>query len=91
MLGISKRGDTYLRTLLVHGARALVCCGKTPSAWQSQLLERRHKNVAIVAQAAKTARIIWAVTAKGQAYQGGYQSRRPEQKRLEPESAMTQS
>lgn len=92
LLGISKRGDSYLRTLLVHGARALVCCGKTPSAWQSALLERsRHKNVAIVAQAAKTARIIWAVTAKGQAYQGGYQSSRPGQKRAEQEGAMAQS
>ena len=70
LLGISKRGDSYLRTLLVHGARALVCCGKAPSAWQSELSQRRHKNVVIVAQAAKTARIIWAVTAKGQATRG---------------------
>ena len=71
--------------------RSLVCCGKTPSAWQSQLLERRHKNVVIVAQAAKTARIIWAVTAKGQAYQGGHQSSRPQPQQMGLESAMAQS
>lgn len=91
LLGISKRGDSYLRTLLVHGARSLVCCGKAPSAWQSELLERRHKNVVIVAQAAKTARIIWAVTAKAQAYQGGHQSSRPEPQQMGRESAMAQS
>lgn len=91
LLGISKRGDSYLRTLLVHGARSLVCCGKAPSAWQSQLLERRHKNVVIVAQAAKTARIIWAVTAKAQAYEGGHQSSRPQRQQIGRDSAMAQS
>jgi len=91
LLGISKRGDSYLRTLLVHGARALVCCGKAPSAWQSELSQRRHKNVVIVAQAAKTARIIWAVTAKGQAYEEGHQSSRPGQgKKQGQEQAMAQ-
>lgn len=89
LLGISKRGDSYLRALLVHGARAHVCCGKEPSAWQSELQKRRHKNVAIVAQAAKTARIIWAVTAKEQAYLGGYRSSRPAHSR--PQQPMVQA
>ena len=76
--GISKRGDKYLRTLLVHGARAVVTCVKTPGPWLERLKLRRPTNVAVVAQAAKTARAIWAVTAKGQDYQRGYQSVRPQ-------------
>lgn len=65
MLGISKRGDTYLRTLLVHGARAAVrtAPGKTDplSRWINALRARRHGNVVTVALAAKTARMAWAL------------------------------
>lgn len=62
--GISKRGDGYLRRLLVHGARAAIRwqrSGAVPSAWLDGLLIRRPKNVALVAMANKTARIAWAV------------------------------
>lgn len=77
LLGISKRGDTYLRTLLIHGARSVLTHAKQPGAWLEQIKTRRPTNVVIVAQAAKMARAIWAVTAKQQDYQRGYQSTRP--------------
>lgn len=70
--GISKRGDTYLRTLLVHGARSVVLHAKEPGAWAEQLLRRRPKNVVIVAMANKLARTIWAVLAHDQQYRKGY-------------------
>ena len=75
--GISKRGDTYLRTLLIHGARSVLAHVKEPSPWLAQIQARRPANVVIVAQAAKMARTIWAVTAKEQSYQRGFQSVRP--------------
>ena len=75
--GISKRGDTYLRTLLIHGARSVLSHAKEPSPWLAQIQARRPANVVIVAQAAKMARTIWAVTAKEQSYQRGFQSVRP--------------
>lgn len=78
LLGISKRGDTYLRTLLIHGARAVLLHVKEPGPWLEQLKTRRPANVVIVAQAAKMARTIWAVVAKQQDYQRGYRSLRPE-------------
>ena len=72
LLGISKRGDSYLRTLLIHGARSVqrVSVNKTDpsSRWLNALSHRRHKNVAAVALANKTARMAWAVLSKGQAY-----------------------
>ena len=63
LLGISKRGDTYLRTLLIHGARAVIrfAENKPVSSWLNKLLERRNKNVAAVALANKNARIVWAL------------------------------
>ena len=71
--GISKRGDTYLRTLLIHGARSVirVTAGKTnqTSCWLIHLLERRHKNVAAVALANKNARIVWALLTHQREYQ----------------------
>jgi len=76
-LGLVKRGDSYLRTLLIHGARAVLTHSKEPGTWLENLKSRRPTNVAIVAQAAKTARTIWALTAKEQDYQRGYQSVRP--------------
>lgn len=66
-LGISKRGDTYLRTLLIAGARAVIArSGK--SGWIERLLQRRHYNVVVVALANKMARTAWAVLAKGIAF-----------------------
>jgi len=70
---ITKQGDRYLRTLLVHGARAYlrVVDKKTDqkAAWAQRLKERRHVNVAAVALAAKHARIAWVMLAKGTEYQ----------------------
>jgi transposase len=77
LLGISKRGDSYLRTLLIHGARSVLTHSKQPGPWLEQIKERRPANVVIVAQAAKMARTIWAVATKEQDYQSGYQSVRP--------------
>ncbi len=72
LLGISKRGDAYLRTLLVHGARTVLQHAKTRedelSRWVIQLSERKHANVAIVALANKTARMAWALTHAGVDY-----------------------
>jgi len=69
---ITRRGDRYLRTLLVHGARAYlrVVDKKTDakSDWAKRLKERRHVNVAAVALAAKHARIAWAILAHGTHY-----------------------
>jgi len=70
--GISKQGDTYVRTLLIHGARAALnaAANKTDprSRWVTALAERRNKNIATVALANKNARIAWAILAKGEAY-----------------------
>ncbi|MFT5392095.1 MAG: transposase [Gammaproteobacteria bacterium] len=77
LLGISKRGDAYLRTLLIHGARSVVRVteGKTDGihGWLAQLVGRRHKDVAAVALANKNARTVWALLRKGEDYQSGYQ------------------
>lgn len=70
--GITKRGNVYLRTLLIHGARAALpglSRGETPlGAWLRGLLERAHPNVVVVALAAKLARIAWAVLRSGANY-----------------------
>ncbi len=79
LLGISKRGDVYLRTLLIHGARAVVrgAQHKTdPEAWLGRLLGRRPRNVATVALAHKNARTVWALLARGQDYRADYRSAR---------------
>ena len=71
LLGISKRGDTYLRTLLIHGARAVVRFAENkaePESWLRKLMARRNKNVAAVALANKNARIIWALLAKDRTF-----------------------
>jgi transposase len=75
LLGISKRGDKYLRTLLIHGARAVLTHSKSPPEWLSELVKRRPKNVAVVAMANKMARTIWALMAYERAYKSGYVSR----------------
>jgi transposase len=65
ILGISKRGDAYLRQLLVHGARSAVRAanGKDDglSHWIQRLLAHKHNNVVTVALANKTARMAWAL------------------------------
>ena len=66
-LGISKRGDAYLRTLLMHAARAVITRGQH-SAWLAALLKRRPFNVAVAALAHQLARTIWAVLARGRSY-----------------------
>ena len=74
--GISKRGDTYLRTLLIHGARSVirVATGKTTPVhcWAVNLVERRNKNVAAVALANKNARIVWALMTQNREYQSDF-------------------
>lgn len=77
LLGISKRGDTYLRTLLIHGARTVMFKAKDKGAWSEALLQRRPTNVAIVAMANKMARTAWAILAHGREYQKGYVSQVP--------------
>ena len=76
LLGISKRGDTYLRTLMIHGARSAVrvAVNKSTSTdhWSTGMLERRHMNVASVARANKNARIVWALLAHGRDYDADY-------------------
>jgi transposase len=72
-MGISKRGNRYIRTLLIHGARAVLknCTGKSDqlSAWLQALVARRGFNKAAVALANKNARILWAMARKGEDYQ----------------------
>ena len=72
LLGISKRGNAYLRTLLIHGARTALpglAKSETPlGRWLKGLLERVHRNVAIVALANKLSRIAWAVLAHDRQY-----------------------
>jgi transposase len=72
LLGISKRGNTYLRRLFVHGARSAVLHlnreQHPPGEWINKLESRAHRNVAVVALANKLARISWTVLAKGEAY-----------------------
>jgi transposase len=74
---ISKRGDPYLRTLLIHGARSVMCHAKVATRWQTQIQARRPANVAAVALANKMARTAWAILAHGQAYQKDYVSVKP--------------
>jgi transposase len=67
LLGISKRGDSYLRMLLIHGARAVLRVAERKAnhagSWLAKLMARRHHNVAAVALANKNIRIIWALLA----------------------------
>ncbi len=76
LLGISKRGDAYLRTLLIHGARSVIRHAKHKddrlSQWVMQLAKRSHTNVAAAALANKTARMAWAILSKEQDYDPEY-------------------
>lgn len=73
MLGISKRGDAYLRSLLMHGARAVIRTARPKndplSRWVIRLADRSHPNVAAAALANKTTRIAWAMLSRGTNYQ----------------------
>jgi transposase len=77
LLGISKRGDTYLRTLLVHGARSVLFLAKEPGPWVENMKQRRPANVIVVALANKMARMIWAVLAHDRPYRKDHVSIRP--------------
>jgi transposase len=72
LLGISKRGNTYLRKILIHGARAAVLRIKRDrvpiGAWMDGLEARAHRNILIVAMANKMARIAWGVLSSGEEY-----------------------
>jgi transposase len=72
MVGITKRGNKYLRKLLVHGARSVLpvlAASATPlGGWLQGLLKRMHKNAAVVALANKLARIVWVVLRRGMAF-----------------------
>jgi transposase len=74
---ISKRGDPYLRTLLIHGARSVLYHTKEPTAWQKGIRARCPANVAAVAVANKMVRTAWAILAHGRAYQKDHVSVRP--------------
>jgi hypothetical protein len=83
LLGMSKRGDGYLRKLLVHGARATVpWVGSNADRrrqWIRQLVERRGRNRTAVAVANKNARIVWVLLSRQQDYRPVTTSRRPTQ------------
>lgn len=73
LLSISKRGDTYLRTLLIHGARSPLKAlqakqNQNANPWLQKLLMRRNANIAAVALANKNARIVWALLARDREY-----------------------
>ena len=72
LLGITKRGNTYLRTLLIHGARAALPSlsdSQSPMGeWLRGLVARAHKNKVVVALAGKLARIAWAVLRSGESF-----------------------
>jgi transposase len=72
LLGISKRGNRYLRTLLIHGAQAATRVAERKrdprSTWLSRLKLRGGPNVAAVALANKNARVMWALLARGDSY-----------------------
>ena len=74
--GISKRGDVYLRTLLIHRARSVIAQfqrkANPPDGWLKRLLGRRNQNIAAVALANKNARIAWALLAHDRVFEPGY-------------------
>jgi transposase len=75
LIGITKRGNKYLRKLLIHGARSVLpvlSTGTTPlGKWLRALMQRVHKNAAVVALANKLARIAWAVLRRGETFNSG--------------------
>lgn len=73
---MSKRDDAYLRTLLIHGARSAILAAKNKvdntNGWLSNLLNRRHPNIAAVALANKNVRTVWALLAHGRVFRADY-------------------
>jgi transposase len=78
LLGMSKRGDAYLRTLLIHGARSAILAAQRKSrntnVWLTNLLNRRHPNIAAVALANKNVRTAWAMLAHNREFRANYAS-----------------
>jgi transposase len=75
LLGMSKRGDAYLRTLLIHGARSVIYRAtqkNDPDNWLVKLITRRNANIAAVALANKTARVVWALLVHNRQFQPDY-------------------
>src|SRR6202161_604202 len=76
LLGMSKRGDAYLRTLLIHGARSAILAAQrrteNTNIWLANLLTRRHPNIAAVALANKNVRTVWALLAHGREFKADY-------------------
>jgi len=76
LLGISKRGDGYLRTLMIHGARSVILRAQKKAgyaeSWLGRLLARRHKNIVACALANHTARVAWALLAHDRRYESTY-------------------
>jgi transposase len=76
LLGMSKRGNPYLRTLLIHGARSAILAAQRKSEntniWLANLLNRRHPNIAAVALANKNVRTVWAMLAHGREFKANY-------------------
>jgi len=76
LLGISKRGDAYLRTLMIHGARSVIRVAERKTAptdsWSTAMMKRRHSNVAAVARANKNARVVWVLLVHGREYSPDY-------------------
>jgi len=72
LVGITKRGNKYLRKLIIHGARsalpALATSATPLGGWLRALMRRVHKNVAVVALANKLARIAWVVLRRGEEF-----------------------
>ena len=82
LLGISKRGDRYLRTLLILGARSVLRQmqrhpARAAHSWLERLTARSHPHIAAVALANKSARIAWALLAHEREYQADYRGRMP--------------
>lgn len=76
LLGMSKRGDSYLRTLLIHGARAVIAQAQRKAqgdSWLLKLIQRRNTNVAAVALANKNARVVWALLAQDREFRADYE------------------
>lgn len=75
LLGMSKRGDAYLRTMLIHGARSVIYRATQRAdaeSWLVKLTTRRNKNIAAVALANKNARTIWALLAHDREFRADY-------------------
>ena len=76
LLGMSKRGDSYLRTLLIQGARSAIYAAQRKQGavddWLNRLLMRRNANVAAIALANKNARIVWALLAHDREFRSDY-------------------